>query len=216
MTKKRIADLLKEEVEKTNEPEPAPANNVSQETQSDTEATHATNKASSTGTNRTKRKRTSNKPSATSTKQTAVDTSNTTALEQQIGELTGSLKQAQKQIAELQDDIKTHQDRIFELKDELAASQKTTSEQSEELAKVTEELKTAKETIRQITAAKQEDTPKPEEPVKKVIHGADLATNRSTLSLRNRPGGYKAIPEYAIQRGEQNSMLSDDDIGWVD
>ena len=107
-------------------------------------------------------------------------------------------------------------------------------------------METAKETIRKITAAQQEEASKPKEPAPKiihgadladrenlvnkqteaadleqptpnVIHGADLATNRSTLTLRNRPSSYKAIPEYAIQRGEQNnSMLSDDDIGWVD
>ncbi len=208
MTKKRIADLLKEEVEKSNEAAQTPAEDVSQETQTNSDTT----KKTESGTGRT-RKRTS-KP-ATTAKQTNVETGDTTALKKQVAALETSLKQAQEQITGLQNDVKTHQARIFELKDELDAAQKATSEKAEELTKANEELETAKETIRQITAQK-EEAPKSEELSPKVIHGADLATNRNTLSLRNRPSGYKAIPDYAIQRGEQNSMLSDDDIGWVD
>ena len=167
------------------------------------------------------------------------------AFDKQISTLEASLEQAQEQIAGLQEDIKVHQARIFELKDELEASQKETAAKTEALAKATEELETAKETIRKITAASpqedatkaeasapnvihgadlatrnvaDQDTANPETSAPNVIHGADLATNRNTLTLRNRPSrSYKAIPEYAIQRGEQNnSMLSDDDIGWVD
>ncbi len=212
MTKKRIADLLKEEVEKTNETTQAPADNESQEAGAKANAT--TDKSSAdTSPNRTK-KRTS-KASTTAKQTNAEDANNIAALEKQITELEASLKQAKEQISGLQDDIKTHQTRIFELKDELDASQKSESEKATELAKANEELETAKETIRQITAHHEKAT-KPEEASQKVIHGADLAINRNTLSLRNRPSSYKAIPDYAIQRGEQNTMLSDDDIGWVD
>ncbi|ESA37816.1 hypothetical protein N836_34910 [Leptolyngbya sp. Heron Island J] len=208
MTKKRIADLLKEEVKKSNEAAEAPVEDVSQETQTSSD----TPKKAATGTGRT-RKRTSK--ASTTSKAPTGKASNTVALEKQIADLEGALKQAQEQIVELQDDLKTHQARIFELKDDLDAAQKATVEKTDALTKATEELETAKDTIRQITAQK-EETPEPEATPPKVIHGADLATNRNTLSLRNRPSGYKAIPEYAIQRGEQNSMLSDDDIGWVD
>ncbi|MBX2866327.1 MAG: hypothetical protein KTR27_22485 [Leptolyngbyaceae cyanobacterium MAG.088] len=209
MTKKRIADLLKEEVEKNNETAAKPAEKDTQKIQT---SNTGTAKKASSGANRT-RKRTT-KASSTA-KQTDAKTSSDNDLEKQIANLEASLKQAKDQISGLQDDIKTHQSRIFELKDELEASQKTTAEKTEALAQAKEELETAKETIRKITAQK-EDAPKAEESSPKVVHGADLATNRNTLSLRNRSRGYKAIPEYAIQRGEQNSMLSDDDIGWVD
>ena len=228
MTKKRIADLLKEEVEKSNQAEPAPAEGESQTTDvkldkpETTEA--ASNKAhgkTAAGTTGRSRKRTTRKSSTTVEKASQATANNSVALEKKIRELESSLQQAQEQISGLQGDIKTHQDRIFELKDELEASKQSVAEKSEALAKATEELETAKETIRQITAVQEkerETKAQADEAAAKpqVIHGADLATNRSTLSLRNRPGGYKAIPDYAIQRGEQNSMLSDDDIGWVD
>ena len=77
--------------------------------------------------------------------------------------------------------------------------------------------------IRKLTEAKEKEATQAKEAMPKpahVVHGADLATSRQTLSLRppsRRPmGSSKPIPDYAIQRGEQNSMLSDDDIGWVD
>lgn len=209
MTKKRIADLLKEEVEKSNEAEQTPAESVSQVAQTNSNTAEKT----AAGKGRT-RKRTGK--AATAAKQVSVEADNTAVLEKQIVELETALKQAREQIIELQDDVKTHQARIFELKDELDTAQKATAEKAEELTKVSEELDTAKETIRQITAQQEETPSTPEAASPKIIHGADLATNRNTLSLRSRPGGYKAIPEYAIQRGEQNSMLSDDDIGWVD
>ncbi|MGD1952816.1 MAG: hypothetical protein ACFB14_24700 [Leptolyngbyaceae cyanobacterium] len=209
MTKKRIADLLKEEVEKTNEAELTP--NTSQSPEADTDTASSAKASAGTRT----RKRTTK--ASTATKTAEAKATNTAKLEKQIADLEKSLKQAQEQITGLQDDLKTHQTRIFELKDELDTSQKATIEKTEALIKITEELETAKDTIRKITAAQQEEKEKSDNAASRtVIHGADLATNRSTLSLRNRPGGYKAIPEYAIQRGEQNSMLSDDDIGWVD
>ena len=219
MTKKRIADLLKEEVEKTDQAEQDPAQSKTQEAASASSETSETTAKSSGSTGRT-RKRSSKPTSATKTTTTATKkastTSDTASLEKKITELEASLSQAEEQIVGLQEDLETHQSRIFELKDELAASQKATADKTIELSKVSEELETAKETIRKITAAQTNKAESPEQPQPKVIHGADLATNRNTLSLRNRPSSYKAIPEYAIQRGEQNSMLSDDDIGWVD
>ena len=214
MTKKRIADLLKEEVEKTSEATQTQAKGTSQPAQPAPDSTSATGKATSSRT----RKRPS-KSSTTTTKQAATKTSSTSTVEKQIAKLETALNQAKEQIVGLQGDIEPHQARIFELKDELTASQKATAEQTQALPKATAELETAKDTIRKITAAQKENAAaaQKEKPTTKVIHGADLATNRNTLSLRNRPSSYKAIPEYAIQRGEQNnSMLSDDDIGWVD
>ena len=132
----------------------------------------------------------------------------------------------------MQDDVKTHQDRVYELKDSLDSAQKAAQKQDADLSKVRAELETAKDTIRQLTAEPKSETKPPEtkpveaKPVEtKPAHpvmGPDLARNRQTLSARrpptNRPSrGSKAIPDYAILRdGQQNSMLSDDDIGWVD
>ncbi|MEL6334052.1 MAG: hypothetical protein AAFQ76_15845 [Cyanobacteria bacterium J06626_26] len=218
MTKKRIADLLKEEVEKTNDPDQTSAKSTSQQPQADTEAVStSSNEPAANSTNRTRKRTTTNKSgSTTAVKKSATAASSTTGFEKQVAELETALKQAKEQITALQKDIETHQTRIFELKDELTAANKATVDKAEALTKVTQELETAKDTIRKITAAQEEETPPKDETPQKVIHGADLATNRNTLSLRSRPSSYKAIPEYAIQRGEQNSMLSDDDIGWVD
>lgn len=219
MTKKRIADLLKEEVEETNQGDQTQVTSSSKAAEPASEEANAATPV--TGTNRT-RKPASKTAKATAAKQTTAKTGSTAALEKQITGLEASLKQAQEKITGLQDDIKTHQARIFELKDELAGSQKAAAEKTEILTKVTAELETAKETIRQITASQQADIPdipeseEPRETSTQVIHGADLATNRNTLSLRNPPRSYKSIPDYAIQRGDHNSMLSDDDIGWVD
>ena len=218
MTKKRIADLLKEEVEKTTEPDQTSAKSASQQPQADTEAASTSSKEpTATSANRTRKRTTTSKSgSTTAARKSSTGTSSTAGLEKQVAELETALKQAKEQIAALQKDIETHQTRVFELKDELTASNKATTDKAEELTKITQELETAKETIRNITAAQEEDKAPKDETPQKVIHGADLATNRNTLSLRSRPSSYKAIPEYAIQRGEQNSMLSDDDIGWVD
>ena len=213
MTKKRIADLLKEEVEKTNDTEQPQEKSQSHPSQPPANSDEDVAPKNTAGTSRT-RKRTT-KASATATTKTA-EASSTNALKKQVTELEKSLKQAQAQITELQDDIKTHQTRIFELKDELSTAQKNTADKSDELTKVIDELETAKETIRKITTQQAETPAQPKDTAQKIVHGADLATNRNTLSLRNRPSSYKSIPEYAIQRGEQNSMLSDDDIGWVD
>ena len=217
MTKKRIADLLKEEVEKTDQTEQAPAESKTQQTAADSSATSKAATKSSGNTGRTRKR--SNKPTSATpatTAKKAATASDTADLEKKITELESVLAKAKEQITALQGDLETHQTRIFELKDELAASQKATADKTAELSKVSEELETAKETIRKITVAQTDKADEAEQPQRKVVHGADLATNRNTLSLRNRPRSYKAIPEYAIQRGEQNSMLSDDDIGWVD
>ncbi|MDA0673684.1 MAG: hypothetical protein O3C67_08290, partial [Cyanobacteria bacterium] len=53
---------------------------------------------------------------------------------------------------------------------------------------------------------------------------APPAETRAPLSVRMaspmRRGAARGIPEYAIQRGDKpqvkNTMLSDEDIGWVD
>ncbi|MEA5462954.1 hypothetical protein [Leptothoe sp. PORK10 BA2] len=215
MTKKRIADLLKEEVEKTDNAAQTAAKSASKSSKVDADATSAASKGAAAGNQG--RARTSKDASAAAVKKTTTTGGSTTALEKQVAELETALKQAKEQILELQGDIETHQTRIFELKDELTAANKATTDKAEELSKIIQELETAKNTIRQITVTPSAETASTkEETPPRVIHGADLASNRSTLSLRNRPNSYKAIPDYAIQRGEQNSMLSDDDIGWVD
>ncbi|MEL7502525.1 MAG: hypothetical protein AAFN18_08655 [Cyanobacteria bacterium J06554_6] len=252
MTKKRIADLLKEEVAKSEEsgaaaaaePKPAPKR---------TTRKPSTRKASSAtkGQTRSRRKPAAEeKPAAEATVEVkatelagelsteAADISVAAEiLKNRISELENQLAAANQKIADLQADVATHQDRVYELKDSLDAAQQDAQKKDADWEKVKAELETAKDTIRQLTAEPSSpEVPQPEssqpkssksqlaakappsepKPARKIM-GADLATDRRTLSARRRSTGSKAIPDYAILRdGQQNSMLSDDDIGWVD
>ncbi|MEO1589792.1 MAG: hypothetical protein AAFU71_00730 [Cyanobacteria bacterium J06632_22] len=266
MTKKRIADLLKEEVEKSDESagtaessaESAPEAQPKQTTPRRTRKTRtsrttpsttksSTTKSSTAKSSTAKTTRAKTKTAAASTpassatvEVTATPLTDTPAseatdisvaaeiLKNRITELEHQLAAANQKVTDLQEDVKTHQDRVYELKDQLDAAQKAAKKQDTTLKKVSTELETAKDTIRQLTAAPPTEAASPPpaqstdlKPVEKKpahpIMGADLARNRQTLSARRPPRGSKSIPDYAILRdGQQNSMLSDDDIGWVD
>lgn len=246
MTKKRIADLLKEEVEKTADSSAGgttskaastskrtPAKAASKSTSRTSKTTTAKTTTAKAGTAKTSTAKTasarrSKTASATKTTRTATAKTSTastaqsaTTLAKKVAELEAALKTSQKQVAGLQEDLETHQGRIYELKDNLEAAEREATAKDKQLTKVTKELEDAKDMIRKLTEISNQPAqtkkegpaqPKPSHPVL----GADLATNRHTLSVRQQRTSRKAIPEYAIQRGEQNSMLSDDDIGWVD
>ena len=93
MTKKRIADLLKEEVEKTNEAQPA--TDTSQGPGADTDTDIASTTKASSGTRTRKR---ASRTSTAAAKKAKPEADNTAELEKQIADLETSLKQAQEQI----------------------------------------------------------------------------------------------------------------------
>ncbi|NJN20759.1 MAG: hypothetical protein HC812_05660 [Leptolyngbya sp. RL_3_1] len=132
-------------------------------------------------------------------------------LEQQVQTLTAELATCQgqetkllDQIKGLQGDLDTQQARLFELKDTLEKAEHTAQQKEEQLVKLTAELEAAKQVILKMSQPAPEPKPTP-------------STERAPLAIKmSRRAPAKHIPEYAIQRGEQKSMVSDIDIGWFD
>lgn len=227
MTKKRIADLLKEEVEKPAE------ENASTATDSDVKGTRKRSSstaqsaaAQSAGQATAKKTTTAQTKSAkaaaakmTATAKPAAKSASDRQLTAKITKLEAALSQSAEKASALQTDVDTHQNRIFELKDSLEKAESDRQKQAAQLEKLTAELKEAKQVILKLSEANQAanqaaDQPSAEEP-------AAQPAERQSLKLRRPYTSYKSIPEYAIQRGtpaggQNNSMLSDDDIGWVD
>ncbi|MGB3299190.1 MAG: hypothetical protein WBA76_13040, partial [Phormidesmis sp.] len=152
-----------------------------------------------------------------------------------VAELEALLTKANEQISALQEDVKTHQERVFELKDSLKTAESESSNKDIQVKMLASELNEAKKNVLKLTEANEKANEKASEAASKAaVEKAELAeeaakkestkpAERQSLSLQNAPrrGYYKSIPEYAIQRGtplagQNNSMMSDDDIGWVD
>ncbi len=232
MTKKRIADLLKEEIEKSDEgaggDEPASPEQTSKtKARKPTAAKTSAAKATSTATKATAAKATSTATKATATKATATKATATKAaakpdeaLTQKNAALETALQKNAEQVAALRADVDTHQSRIFELKDALQDAETASQKKDAQLEDLTAKLAEAKQTIMKLTEAKESaPEPAPEPAAEKESEAA----KRQSLQLKQRSpySGYKSIPEYAIQRGtpaggQNNSMMNDDDLGWVD
>jgi hypothetical protein len=111
--------------------------------------------------------------------------------------------------------MEAQQQRIFELKDSLEKADKTAESKDEELSRIKGELQEAKEIILKLTEANAKAIEKP--PAKPPIRhsGIDVLPRPprpSTLPKRyTRP-----TPEEELPQGQQNGMLSNEDIGWVD
>ncbi len=119
--------------------------------------------------------------------------------------------QLEKTVAGLQKDLETQQGRLFELKDSLDQAQTATQAKAEALAKTQAELEEAKQTILKLAEA-----PAPAAPAAvRRISGVDI-TPRRPVEAKDRPTYHRGVPEYAIQKGQPNPMLTDADIGWVD
>ncbi|MGC1309382.1 MAG: hypothetical protein WA885_19345 [Phormidesmis sp.] len=224
MTKKRIADLLKEEVEKpvgeaTTEPK-----REKDSKDGDAESKGRTRKRPSAAKSATTQStpRSTAKAATKAIKKTAGQPSDD--LTQKVAELEAALTQSAEQIMGLQADVNSHQDRIFELKDKLEKAESDRTKKAASIDKLVAELKEAKQTIVSLTAAKAADSRETAPTAEKAAppEPAPKPAERQSLSLQRRPySSYKSIPEYAIQRGtptggQNNSMLDDDDIGWVD
>lgn len=227
MTKKRIADLLKEEVEKPAAGEASPATDGdSAKTRKRAAASQPTAQKAATQTKSSKAPATATKASATkaSTAKSATKSTSDRQLTARITELEAALTQSAEKASALQADVDTHQNRIFELKDSLEQAERDRQSQTAQVTKLTAELEEAKQVILKLTEANQQakEQASQAEP-EAVVPEAPAAkpAERQSLQLRRPYTSYKSIPEYAIQRGtptggQNNSMLSDDDIGWVD
>ncbi len=163
-------------------------------------------------------------------------------MNKKIKTLEAALIKTESQISALQDDVDTHQARIFELKDSLEKAENESKTKDADLKKVSAQLKEARQTILKISEnqnAEKERLAKAGEQAAKETAEREAAEKqaaakaaeaaekqkaekqKSSLSFRRPYTSYKSIPEYAIQRGtpasgQNNSMLDDDDIGWVD
>lgn len=235
MTKKSIADLLKEEVEKPSEgstAEAKPAKSVASKTSSKTNARKRSG-ASASSPKSTAEASTAKVSAAKATSKSAPSAEG--AALRKVAELEALLTKANEQISALQEDVKTHQERVFELKDSLKTAESESSNKDIQVKMLASELNEAKKNVLKLTEANEKANEKASEAASKAaVEKAELAeeaakkestkpAERQSLSLQNAPrrGYYKSIPEYAIQRGtplagQNNSMMSDDDIGWVD
>lgn len=225
MTKKRIADLLKEEVEKPSASDtaarkrsaakkPAPESSTAKSSAKTTAAKAKSDAASKSAASKTPAKTTAK--STTATKD--VKSADTAALSKKNEQLQAELDKAIAQITALQEDVQTHQERVFELKDSLEKAESDGKKKAAQLEKATADLQEAKQTILKLSAAQQAKA----EEAKAAAAKAQSQSQKQALSVQqSRRPSYKSIPEYAIQRGtptggQNNSMMSDDDIGWVD
>lgn len=233
MTKKRIADLLKEEVEKSSTAASAGAKSDQDDSAkaSVTKASTAKASAAKPATSKTSASK-SISPASASTKAAATKPSAVKGADAQVApdlapkvadpeaKLNEALQQSTAQISALQGDIDTHQSRIFELKDSLEKTENDGKKKDAQIKKLTADLEAAKQTIVKLTDKSKADVAPAASPATE--KAAARPSDRPSLSVRQSPySGYKSIPEYAIQRGtppagQNNSMMSDDDIGWVD
>ncbi|MGB3200538.1 MAG: hypothetical protein WBA99_06530, partial [Nodosilinea sp.] len=132
------------------------------------------------------------------------------SLEKDLAAVQTEKARLEKTVAGLQNDLETQQGRLFELKDSLDQAETTAKAKAEALAKTQAELDEAKKTILKLSEA-----PAPTS-VPSRISGVDILPRRPVEPKTNRPAYHRGVPDYAIQKGQPNSMLSDADIGWVD
>ncbi|WP_017301489.1 hypothetical protein [Nodosilinea nodulosa] len=246
MTKKRLSDMLKEEVNKADAPDPA-ATPAEAEAAPKPATTRRASSSRRTATSRQKpAAKASSRPKATTPK-SAVDAAvesdavkseakskskpvpepiagaeaiaaeptpqddlaqRLSALETDLATTKKDKAQLEKTVAGLQKDLETQQSRLFELKDSLAQAEAATQAKADALAKTQAELEEAKKTILKLTEA-------PPPPPSR-ISGVDILPRRPVEAKPNRPAYHRGVPDYAIQKGQPNPMLTDADIGWVD
>ena len=146
-------------------------------------------------------------------------------LEKRIAELEAALEATQQQeknlkqqIADLQEDFGKQQDRLFELTESLGEAKSDVKAKTDQLSKITAELEEAKQVILKMTEAKAQPTSAPA-PIQRIpdrkVPDRRIPDRRS-LDMRPQPANLKRIPDYAIQKGPQPGMLTNDEIGWVD
>lgn len=217
MTKKRLSDLLKEEVSKTDSsqsptppsdpaPEAVPASRRSLSRrrgsaaalQSATDATEAVGPAPSPKTVTTPQPA----QSAVEAPAPAVKVPDPRILELEAALAASEAAKAtlEKTVKGLQSDLEVQQARLFELKDSLDKSQA--------------ELWEAKQTILSLSQVNN-PVAAPVAPPRTSRSGADIVP-RTLTSQPTQPGYVRGVPAQVPLGGQSNSMISDADIGWVD
>ncbi|MEO1127323.1 MAG: hypothetical protein AAFX95_25065 [Cyanobacteria bacterium J06639_16] len=236
MPKKRLSDLLREEVDKPTEQsitpsladQPAAADQRNPVNPVDSsEATASTNAMPDANTSkRTPARRRSASRSTSQAKTTTSRSSRAPTkadLEKQVADLKKQLAAVeeqenplQKQVTGLKADLEKQQALIFQLKENLESAQTEAKSKAQAFTKLSEELETAKQTIRQLNQqAKTPSTlakaPAESKPTKQPLSITRPADNRHPNASRIAP-----LPAYVIQSGPKPTMLTDEEIGWVD
>ena len=229
MTKKRLSDLLKEEVNKADAPDAAAEAEVAPK--ASRRASSARRTASSRRAKATAKSAAepnpkgkpeskpapeaeavaSDQPPEAAAVQPPVQNDladRLSALEKDLAATQKDKAQLEKTVAGLQKDLETQQGRLFELKDSLDQAETAAKAKADALAKAQAELDEAKKTILKLTEAA---APAPHR-----ISGVDILPRRPVETKANKPAYHRGVPDYAIQKGQPNPMLSDADIGWVD
>jgi len=217
MTKKRLSDLLKEEVSKTDpsqppasppdpSPEPVP---VSRRSVSRRRGSAA---ALQSATEETPPVEAAPSPKAATTAAIVQPAAEppppvVKAPDPRILELEAALAASEaakatleKTVKGLQSDLEVQQARLFELKDSLDKTQV--------------ELREAKQTILNLS---QGNAPAaaPTAPSRAIRSGVDIVPRQPATPPR-QPGYVRGVPTQVPLGGQSNAMLSDADIGWVD
>lgn len=233
MTKKRLSDLLKEEVNKADAPDaadeaeaaPKPSRRASSARRTATSRrAKATSKPAAESESKPESKP-EPKPEPVAEADPVVQTQpaeaiaaqpqvpddmadRLSALEKDLAATQKDKAQLEKTVAGLQKDLETQQGRLFELKDSLDQAETAAKAKADTLAKTQAELDEAKKTILKLTEAA---APAPHR-----ISGVDILPRRPVEAKPNRPAYHRGVPDYSIQKDQPNTMLTDADIGWVD
>ncbi|MFE4105860.1 hypothetical protein [Almyronema epifaneia] len=211
MTKKRLSDLLREEVDK---PEETAAAQSAEAATSSAESQPPPAQPASQAAGETQ----ATSRSSRSRGPTKAD------LEKRVSELETALAEARDRETDitqrtegLKSDLSKQQTLIFQLKEKLEKSEAAAKETTQQLDETTQALSEAKKTILHLTeAAKAPPTQVKTSPAAPELQPAAAPTpakQRQPLALSSRPPA--ALPRY-VAPSAQPKMLTDDEIGWVD
>ena len=207
MTKKRLSDLLRDEVEKSSDQEVAISQpksaNPSTDQSADTTAQQAAVAAPSTQSPSNARGRSNRKSPAAE------------ELQAKIAELTTELKTAHQQETSLQQQTVNLQSELQQqialcagLSSDLKQVKGQLEQKETQLNRLTAELDEAKKMILQLSEVN----------AKPLAESQPLASQRTQKTMRPplHKVGLKRLPQYCIQSEPKSTTLSDDEIGWVD
>lgn len=216
MTKKRLSDLLKEEVSKTDSsqspdspPDPSPPPEAVPASRRSLSRRRGSAAALQSATDETEAVGPAPSPKTVTKPQPAAEppTPVVKAPDPRILELEAALAASEaakatleKTVKGLQSDLEVQQARLFELKDSLDKTQV--------------ELREAKQTILNLS---QGNAPAaaPAAPSRAIRSGVDIVPRQPATPPR-QPGYVRGVPTQVPLGGQSNAMLSDADIGWVD
>ncbi|MEM6592962.1 MAG: hypothetical protein AAF651_14020 [Cyanobacteria bacterium P01_C01_bin.73] len=249
MPKKRLSDLLREEIDPNHSAQPSTdeatqlpdraADQSAEQAKPENAAGTAERapKSESKSDAPTPARRTRSRTSAKSTAKAspAAKTSSNrgptkAALETQLAEIDAQLKATSereqtliKQVDGLKADMERQQSLIFELKEKLDTAQHDVTAKAEAFSQLTQELETAKQTILKLNEQSQAKAP-PQRLARSSLPKTQPQAQqlpKQPLNIR-RPTSHPnakriaPLPKYVVQSEPKSSMLTDEEIGWVD